>query len=1157
MNELRSTGDTTSDELPSLAAISSTFEPHEEAGLVEFRILGPLEVIGPDGPLELRGAKRRSLVALLLVHAGQWLSTDRIVEALWGDDVAAGATRTVQTYVSQLRQAFDGSNMIPNRDGGYRLDIPLEAFDSWRFEQFVRRASDGSGPDERLAEVNEALALWRGEPLEEFDAPWAVRERTRLQLLHLQARDVQLDARLAQGDGGEVVGELEQLVHDYPLDERFWAKLLVAYYRSGRQSDALHAFQRARSTLAEQLGIDPGPELVQLEQQILQHDERLLGPMATGRSTPTALPTGTVTFLFTDIEDSTRLWEEQPDTMRRVVADHQQLLRETVEAHDGRVVKSIGDGMMAVFADAPNAVAAAIDSQRAISHATWAVPIGVRMGVHTGVAHLIDGDYHAPTVNRAARVAGTAHPGQVLVSAATAALLDDVQLRDVGEHRLKGLAPMRLHQVVADGLRDDFPSTTPSTLVRLPAPATSFVGRVAELDAVAALVREHRLVTLTGVGGCGKTRLAIEVGGRLVDEFADGVRFVDLAAVPDSTGIDDAVIDALGLVADLGNTASRTRLAKHLAERQLLVILDNCEHLLDTCAELVEHVLSTPGPSQLVATSREPIGVVSEHVFVVPSLPVDTDAVRLFLDRAQAARADFAVDEVTEPVVTQICTRLDGVPLAIELAAARTRHLSVEQILDRLDDRFALLTGGHRRIQRQQTLAATLDWSHDLLDPDDQMVLRRLAAFPAAFTLEAAESVTGRPDILDRVASLVDKSLVLIVDDAGERSYRLLESVRLYAEDKLVAAGEAVDARDRHRDEVREWLESTPLDERWLGDDSAIGPRLPSVRAAIEWSMSQGDIDSAAAIVARVDWARTEGWTDGARWCEQLEAQPGLTPERRAPLCLMAWWLDPLRRGRSSWGRVAYGCLEGQESPLRAVALGAWSRDLIVPSLADGDAEMRSESIARAEEAVSLSADGPEPWHRLCRLLAVMAYCSYRDPHRAIEHVEAATEDGPSDGYSRLYLGLLAYMAVARFVVGDATDAAALARQCFNPQFGVAFEHARPVSLVALAADGDVESARRGLQDYAANVRASDFPFGTDSVLILGGVLAALEEDWLVASRLLAAGSEGVFRDPANSLVYYAFRDRAREHLGAERARVCRAEGRAMSSEQALELALQ
>jgi predicted ATPase/class 3 adenylate cyclase len=1111
--------------------------------------------------LDLRGAKRRGLIAFLLVHAGEWLATDRIVEELWESDASIGAARTVQTYVSQLRRILaDTSAQVMSRDGGYSLELEPGVLDAARFEQQVRHLDDIPDPRTRLQSLEATLTLWRGTPLDEFDHAWADRERARLTLLQLQARDARIDAQLALGVDAALIAELEQLVGEQPLDERFWAKLLVAYYRAGRQADALRAFQRVRATLAGELGIDPGPELVRLERQILDHDATLLTPTEREAAIlPLAtMPTGTVTFLFTDIVDSTQLWEEQPDAMRGVVADHQRLLRDAIEGHHGHVVKSIGDGMMAVFADAPNAVEAAITAQRALTDASWPVPIGVRMGLHTGVAHLIDSDYHAPTVNRAARVAATAHPGQVLLSTATAALLEDVGLRDLGEHGLKGLSPMRLHQVLADGLRDDFPSTTTASVVNLPAPATSFIGRQAELQTVAALVGEHRLVTLTGVGGCGKTRLAIEVGQRLNPQFADGARFVDLAAVLDDTGIDDAVIDALGLVADVGNAASRTRLVKHLTDRELLVILDNCEHLLDACAELVEDLLSTAGSSQLIATSREPLGVASEHVFVVPSLPLDTDAVRLFVERAEAARADFALNHATQPVVAKICDRLDGVPLAIELAAARTRHLAPEQILDRLDDRFSLLTGGQRRIQRQQTLAATLDWSHDLLDRDDQETLRRLAAFPATFTLEAAESVMDRSDSLDRISSLVDKSLVQVVDGDAARSYRLLESVRLYAEEKLVAAGEAVDTRNRHRDEVRHWLESAPLDERWLGDNTAIGGRLPSVRAAIEWSVSQRDIESAAVIAGRVDWARTEGWSDGARWCEQLHRHPDLSPDQRASLCLMAWWLDPLSRTTRQWGRTAFEALEGHDSPLRAVALGAWSRDLIVPSFRAGDEmnAMQQLSVDQAEAGVALGKDGPQSWHQLCRLQAGMAYCSFRDPQRAAAHFEAATANGPSEGFSNLHHGLQAYLAVAYFVTGDRERALHLARESFDPHFGVAFEHARPVSLVALGAMGDIPTARQALREYAASIRTSDFPYGTESVLILAAVLAALEEDWPTTSELLAAGYQGVFRDPSNSLLYYTFRDKAREQLGHDRAVAHRAEGRSMPTEKALEMAL-
>ena len=946
------------------------------------------------------------------MHAGEWLSLDRIVDDLWSDEATPGAARTVQTYISQLRPLLaEAGARIPARGGGYALDLPAEAVDAWRFERDVRAAGAITDPQAQVAHLTDALSAWQGEPLEEFDQPWAVRARPGCTCSTSRPATSYLDARLTSGAGADLVPELERLVEDHPLDERFWSKLVLAYYRGGQQAGALRAFQRARSTLAGELGIEPGPELVALERRVLDQDPSLLPaviepvPSVAGR----AQPSGTVTVLFTDIADSTRLWETEPGAMREAVSASQVLLTSTIEAGGGHVVKSTGDGLMAVFADAPRALQAAADGQRAVAAACCSVPLQVRMGLHTGSADVdADGDYHGPTVNRAARIGDTAHPRQILVSEATAALGEGVDFRDLGEHRLKGLAPLRLLQVLGPGLHRDFPPTTTTSRVGLPTPASSFVGRTVDLDAVATHVGAHRLVTLTGVGGCGKTRLAIEVARRLADGFADGARFVDLAATDDE-GVEDAVVDALGLASSLGTAAAGPRLVAYLAERELLLVLDNCEHVLDHAAELVEAVLGQPGATRVLATSREPLGVLGEQVVLVSSLEIESEAVRLFLERADAAGTRFAGDDHRD-VVTQICRRLDGIPLAIELAAAHTTHLAPSQLLERLDNRFLLLTGGPRRIQRQQTLAATLDWSHDLLAAEDRATLRHLAAFPASFTLEAAEAVTGRADIVERLGALTTKSLVQVIDDDRGPRYRLLEPVRLYAEAKLVDSGEAAETRTRHRDWVDEYLGAKPLGERWLGDTDLLATMLPSVRAAVDWSFALHQPGPAARIASGVDWSRTEASAECERWCHRLLDEPSLPPELRATVLLTIWWLGPLGNSATYLttefasddapmeGAVTQQVLaatEGMSGPLRAVAHAAAARDWIFPAVSARDPALRRAAIDAGDRGVELSAGADEPWPLICRMLAGMVHASFLQPEVAHEHFAAGTP-GPA-----------------------------------------------------------------------------------------------------------------------------------------------------------------
>jgi predicted ATPase/class 3 adenylate cyclase len=886
-------------------------------------------------------------------------------------------------------------------------------------------------------------------------------------------------------------------------------------------------------------------------------------------------PSGTVTFLFTDLERSTPLWEEHPDAMRAALARHDEIVRSAVDSHGGSVVKSTGDGLFVVFAMASDAVAAAVAAQRVLVVEGWPVPEGlrVRMGLHTGHAELRGGDYYGPAVNRAARVAGVAHPGQILVSGGTAALTEELTLRDLGEHRLRGLPPMRLHQVVAPGLAVDFPPLATLSLgVDLPSPPTTLVGRDAEVEVVGHLVGEHRLVTLTGVGGCGKTRLAIEAAEQLARQFPDGVRFADLAAVTDVTRVADAVVHALGLADDPTVTDPLVRLTAYLADRALLCVLDNCEHVLDTCARLCEAIVSCPGRSRLLATSREPLGLVGEQVYIVPPLDADTDAVRLFADRAAEARAGFTVRDTNRDVVAQICRCLDGIPLAIELAAARVAHLSAAQVLDRLDDRFRLLIGGRRRVQRHQTLAATIDWSHDLLEPDEQMVLRRLAAFPATFSFEAAEAVAGVGDVIQPLGSLVAKSLVQVVEDDDLLRYRLHETLRLYAEAKLGEAEETQPCRARHRDWVLNWLESIPLEERWLGDDDLLTPELANVRAALEWSASQSDSVALTHIAAGVDWARGDNWQEGIRWCETAAATViELPSELQAQLYLMLFRLTRIAFGgtdqpqRNDWVERAIDACRGKPSPVHAEALTSRAFGAAVSAVEFRDESLASRAREWAEAGVAMSEQFPVLWRMICRLLAGGTYTTLnltlpRDPHRAEEHFAAGVAAAPP---CRPYLGLRArlccYLALYKAVTGDVQAALTLAEdvRANGTLELLGQEDALALALaVVLPPTNDRKDALSELRAYDEAARRADWGLGVETVVLFGGILAAMHEDWERASRLLAAGERGVYKTSYTALLHSSFRQRVRTALGSERARQLRDEGRAMPLAGAREAAL-
>jgi predicted ATPase/class 3 adenylate cyclase/tetratricopeptide (TPR) repeat protein len=545
------------------------------------------------------------------------------------------------------------------------------------------------------------------------------------------------------------------------------------------------------------------------------------------------IPSGTVTLLFTDIEGSTRLWESEPEQMAAALRRHDDLIRAAIEDAGGYVFKTVGDAFCAAFWTAGAAISSALAAQRALGREDWATrrPLRVRMGLHTGVCEERDGDYFGPVVNRVARLEAVAHGGQIVLSGTTAELVsqslsDDAALRDLGFHRLKDLGrPEHVFQLDAPFLDAEFPSLgsldNPELPNNLPSVVNAFVGRERELAEVRALVGSARLVTLTGAGGSGKTRLALQVAAELLDTTSDGVWFADLAPVTDGGQIPAVVAAVLGLPDQCGPDLSEA-VVEALGHQDTLILLDNCEHLVDAAAKFCEQVIRHCPRVRIVATSREPLGIDGERVYRVPSLslpPADaestadltrSDAVRLFAERARLHDPGFTLDEQSAALVATLCRRLDGIPLALELAAARLSSMSLRQVTERLDQRFRLLTGGSRNaMPRQQTLQATVDWSFGLLTSPERELLARLSVFAGGFDLQAAEAVcrsasagTADPlDVLDQLGSLVDKSLVIADRTPESVRYRLLETIRQYSAQELVRTagdGEMQRVRDLH-----------------------------------------------------------------------------------------------------------------------------------------------------------------------------------------------------------------------------------------------------------------------------------------------------------------------------------------------------------------------
>ncbi|MBV9279724.1 MAG: tetratricopeptide repeat protein [Chloroflexi bacterium] len=968
------------------------------------------------------------------------------------------------------------------------------------------------------------------------------------------------------------------------------ALLIQALDLSAEEGAALEATVSRRHGLRAAAMVAPPPAG---EGAVKRSADRTHEPPAAG-----APSSGILTFLLTDIEGSSALWERHPAAMRAALARHDALVDEVLTRHGGRQIRARGEGdsIFGVFTSPSAALAAACALQQALQVELWPAetPLRVRMGLHSGEVELREDGYYGVPANRAARIRSLAHGGQILLSQSTAnltraALPAGASLRALGRHPLNGLAESEeVYQLCHPTLPAEFPPLLSPAAPRhnLPRQVDSFVGREQEQEKVRALLDRSPLVTLTGTGGVGKTRLALAVAAAAVDTYPDGVWLVELASLVDPSLVAQAVATVLGVREEPGRPLLAT-LEAHVRPRALLLVLDNCEHLISACAELSAALLRHCPGLRLLATSREAMAVAGETRFRVPALGVPDlarlprpeqlsaiEAVDLFLQRAQSRRPDFALTAQNAPAVAQICARLDGLPLAIELAAARVGSMPVETIAARLDDRFRLLTGGSRTaLPRHQTLHAAMDWNHDLLSAAEQALLRRLAVFAGGWTLGAAEAVCAGAglaswEVLDLLAGLVNKSLVLLEERDGEARYRLLETVRQYGQEWLEATGEAAAVQEGHlawylalAEEAQPQLRG-PKQVLWLARLKAEHDNLCE---ALGWCLREGGDAALGLRLAGALWRfwYTRGYLgEGQGWLERALASDQGMPAPRATALNGA---AALAISKGEYGRAA---------PLYEEALALW-RALgdtrgVAESLGNlGNVMVHEGKYGQAaalhEEALALfrSLGHEEGVAQNLANLGAEAYMQGEYGRAAALHEEALSlrrTMGDSSGIANsvTYLGLVAYMQGEYGRAGALYEEALALRSTLGDRRGIAG------GLLGLGnvsyMQGDYRRAAALYEEsllLSRDIGARDLVAG--SLESLAWVAAARGQSQ-VAARL--GGAAAALREVLGAPLWpddWAGHDQAvrtmRTALGEEAFAAVWAEGRALPLEQAIALA--
>jgi predicted ATPase/DNA-binding SARP family transcriptional activator len=1137
---------------------------------MEYRVLGPLEVRDGDESLPLAGAKQRALLALLLVHANHVLSRDRLIDELWGEHPPETAVQSVQVYVSRLRKLLP-PGALHTRPPGYLLEVEPDELDLRRFERLLaegRQARAQGDPERASAILHDALVLWRGPALAEFASePFAQAEIGRLEDLRLVAVEERIEADLALGHHAELIGELEAVIAENPHRERLRGQLMLALYRSGRQAEALAAYQHARGALVDELGVEPSEQLRQLEKQILNQDPTLAAqpqPAVLSRE----LPTGTVTLVFTDVEGSTRLLHLLGERFAPARARMREIVRQHAGAHGGLEVDWAGDGAFLAFPRARDALAAVAEMQRALAAEPWPPEeaLRLRIGIHTGEPALGDEGYVGMDVVVAARICGAAHGDQVVVSRATRDMAGDAPVpegsyRPLGRHRLKDVpATVHLFQLLAPGLRDDFPPLRTLSATSLPALHHRLVGRADALARIESLLDDPdvRLVTITGPGGAGKSRLALEVAAAAALDRP--VHLVGLAPVTDAELVPNAIARSIG-VRESGERSLLDTIADALNGTGALLYLDNFEHLAPAAVH-VGALLNGAPDLDILATSRAPLRLSTERVHPLEPLPID-DATTLFVELA-AARGVILQDEALASV-REICRRLDGLPLAIELVAARLAVLPPAEILRALGEGLALdMEGPIDLPERQRTLRAAIEWSYQRLTTSQRELHGVLAVFADSGSLDDARAIAdaGR-EFLSDLEALVGWSLVRSEATDGDVRLSMLETVREHALERVQSEGTLDDLRHRHADRFVELALGAetelagPEQARWL---DRLEQEFDNLTTALDWLLSSGRVEDALRATSALSrfWRGHGHVMEARRWLALgLKLGADATPEVQADA---SWAAARQAAAQSDWSAAV---------PLIETALALFreqgrTREIVFALSELGFIALRRNDVELAamlcDEALALARELDEP-RATSGVLGILAdVARTRGEHeRALAFSEEALGLRRSVGDPLLIADSTYHLGVASFEAGDLDRA----DEAFETSLSLASQLSDAMYRgAALCMLGSIALLRDDTSRAAAYLHESldiyteyaDRRSTAECVCAMGGLAAALGHPegaarlW-GAADLLRGENPLEYAEPA---IEARFGPGLIEALGADRYSTLRAEGRRLDHAAAL-----